>query len=117
MRTAVIEILYPGSIISVNHYKYKYYTKKGARDFMEELGWLVKPHHIEEWKLPITVRCSGFFTDKRSTPDLSNLSKCILDSLEEVSGVNDRFMRWQDGDINYTEDDPKLVIEIKEDAD
>lgn len=40
-------------------------------------------------------------------------SKVILDSLEEASGVNDRDMRWQDGDVTYS-DEPRLVITITE---
>lgn len=113
MSEAIIKIEYPGSIISVNHYKYAggMYTRKETREWMTELGWLLKPHHIEDFKLPLTVRCSGRFKDKRSVPDLSNLSKVILDEIEEISGINDRDMRWQDGDITYGE--PELTIEIK----
>ena len=44
--------------------------------------------------------------------DLSNISKCCLDSLEETTGINDRDMRWVDGDVTYGE--PMLFIEIKE---
>ena len=102
MRSITVEIGYPGSVISCNHYKFKgKYTKPEARDFMNELGWAIKSAHIEAWKLPITVRCDGAFKDLRSTPDLSNLSKVILDAIEECTGVNDRDMRWQDGDITY----------------
>ena len=106
-----IGIHYPGAVISVNHYKHKWYTKRECKDWMLLLEWMVKEYHIEDWKLPLTVRCSGVFKDKRSTPDLSNLSKVVLDALEEVSGVNDRNMRWQDGDISYG-DNPELTIEI-----
>ncbi len=110
-----VEIEYPGSIISVNHYKYAggIYTKPEAQAFMTELGWLIKSSHIEEWELPLTVRCDGVFKDKRSQPDLSNLSKVILDAIEETTGVNDRDMRWQDGDVTYG-DEAKLVITIEE---
>lgn len=107
-----IEMDYPSSIISANHYKYRggIYTKPEAKAFMTELGWKIKPYHIEDWKLPLTVRCDGVFKDKRSTPDLSNLSKVILDAIEEATGINDRNMRWQDGDISFGE--PKIIITI-----
>ena len=114
-RTVTIGMGYPGCVISVNHYKYRggIYTKPEAKRFMETLGWLIKTHHIEDWRLPLTVRCDGVFKDKRSTPDLSNLSKCVLDSLQESSGVNDRDMRWQDGDVSYGER-AELIITITE---
>ena len=80
---------------------------------MEDLGWVIKTAHVEDWKLPLQVTCSGRFKDKRSTPDLSNLSKCTLDAIEECTGVNDRDMRWHDGDITYG-DDPRLFITIEE---
>ena len=80
---------------------------------MDELGWLIKSSHIEEWELPLRVRCDGVFKDKRSQPDLSNLSKVILDAIEETTGVNDRDMRWEDGDVSYG-DEPRLTITIKE---
>lgn len=110
-----IEIAYSGSIISVNHYKYRggVYTKPEAKAFMEELGWLLKPYHLEEWKLPLSVTCSGRFKDRRSQPDLSNLSKVILDAIEETTGINDREMRWHDGEVTYGEE-PVLFIDIKE---
>ncbi len=108
-----ITMPYIGKVLSVNHYKYAggIYTRPEAKQWMEELGWKVKLLHIEDFELPITVRCSGRFKDKRSVPDLSNLSKVILDAIEEVTGINDRDMRWQDGDITYGED-PELTIEI-----
>ncbi len=114
---------YPGAIISVNHYKFSggRFTRPEAKAWMEELGWKLKEFHIEDWKLPLTVRCDGTFRDRRSTPDLSNLSKVILDSIEDCTGINDCNMRWEDGDISYGENpsgrirmNPELEITIKE---
>ena len=115
MRRTKVIIGYPGSVISVNHYKYRggIYTKPQARAFMEELGWLIKTEHIEDWKLPLTVKCDGVFRNRRNRPDLSNLGKIILDSLEEASGVNDRDMRWVDGSVSYGEES-YLTITITE---
>ena len=118
MRSIAVEIKYIGSCLSVNHYKYRgRFTKEETKDWMDALGWLIKPARIEEWKLPLTVRCDGAFKDLRSTPDLSNLSKVILDAIEKVTRVNDRDMRWQDGDITYIGKwalEPMLEITITE---
>ena len=112
-KALAIELPYIGANLSVNHYKFGYYTKRETREWMEMLGWFIKPHHIDEWDLPLTVRVSGYFKDKRSTPDLSNLSKVILDAIEDTTGVNDKHMRWQDGEVGQS-DEPYLKIEIME---
>ena len=103
MTGIVVEIQYPGAIISVNHYKWKggIYTKPEAQAWMDELGWYLKSSHLEDWKLPLTVTCSGRFKDKANQPDLHNLSKCTLDAIEEATGINDRDMRWVDGTVDY----------------
>jgi len=97
----VSEIDYIGSQLSVNHYRAgrTFHIRRDVREWQEDLGWAIKSLHLEEWRLPVTVTCSGVFHDRRSCPDLSNLSKVILDALEEVSGVNDRLFRWRDGTI------------------
>jgi len=117
MKEATIEIRYPGNVISVNHYTGRtrqggVYVKKDARLWMIELGWLIKAYHIEDWKLPLQVTCSGRFKDKRSQPDLSNLSKCTLDAIEETTGINDVNFRWHDGKVSYGE--PTLWVRIEE---
>jgi len=117
MNEVTIIMPYIGKVLSVNHYRGRRrdggeYVKSETRDWMEELGWKIKMYHIEDWSLPLHVTCSGVFKDKRSTPDLSNLSKVILDAIEETTGINDVNYRWHDGTISYGE--PELVIEIKE---
>ncbi len=114
-REATVEISYIGKVLSVNHYKYKggIYTRPEATAWMAELGWTVKELDLDAWKLPLKVTCSGRFKDKRSTPDLSNLSKVTLDAIEEVTNLNDRDFRWHDGTVKYGEP-PVLWIKIKE---
>ncbi len=107
-----VEMPYIGASLSINHYKYKYYTKPETKEWMIELQWKIKPSHIEDWELPLVVTCDGRFKDKRSTPDLHNLSKVILDSIEEVTGVNDRNMKWRCGEVTCGE--PTLFITIEE---
>lgn len=109
--------------LSVNHYLGRrkggrYYVKQEVKEWMEELGWKIKLAHIEDWRLPLQVTCFGMFKDKRSTPDLSNLSKVTLDAIEEVTGINDRDMRWHDGDIKHDKTGlgvAYLTITIEED--
>ena len=71
---------YPGKYISVNHYLGRrrnggQYVRPEARSWMDLLGWIIKAHHVEDWRLPLQVTCSGVFEDERSAPDLSNLAK------------------------------------------
>ena len=118
MRSMTVAMPYPGAVISVNHYlgrrknSYGTYVKSEAKAWADELGWKIKTAHLEEWSLPLTVRCDGRFKDLRSTPDLSNLSKVTLDAIEECTGINDQNYRWQDGDITCGE--PTLWITITE---
>ncbi len=117
MRDVTIEMPYPGDVISVNHYLGRrrdggVYVKAEAKAWMDHFGWLIKSEHIEEWDLPLTVKCDGRFQNQRSQPDLSNLSKCILDAIEETTGINDVNMRWQDGQVTYGE--PTLWITVEE---
>jgi len=119
MRTVTIKMPYVGACLSVNHYlgrrknSYGFYVKSETRAWMDEFGWKLKSSHIEDWKLPLTVLCSGSFKDKRSIPDLSNLSKVVLDEIEEITGINDQHYRWRDGSISIS-DEPTLTITITE---
>ena len=108
MRRIKVEMNYIGGVLSENHYRGRrrdgmLYVRREVRDWMEELGGKIKTAHIEDWGLPLLVRCDGHFKNTHRQPDLSNLSKVILDAIEETTGVNDRFMRWQDGEVSYGE--------------
>ncbi len=114
-----IRIDYPDSCISVNHYLGRragggYYVKPEAIAFKQELQWLLKHCHLEDYKLPLEVTCSGWFKDERSAPDLSNLSKVIMDSIQDLIFVNDKEYRWHDGTRNIGEKHPYLIITISE---
>jgi len=117
MRKETIRIPYPGSCISVNHYLVRgrrTFVRPEAKNFQQELGWMIKHLHIEDWKFPIEVKCSGYFKDERSACDLSNLSKCVLDAIQGVIGHNDKDFRWRDGNRVIGEKDPYLLITIQE---
>ena len=118
-RQETIKIEYPGSVISVNHYKGRRrdggtYTKREAQAFMDELGWAIKSLHLEDWRLPLEITCNGYFRHWGVAPDLSNLSKVICDAIQEASGVNDKDFRWRDGERLAGYKDPYLLIIIKE---
>lgn len=118
-RCDAIKIDYPGDCISVNHYLGRrkgggYYVKQEAKDWIEEFQWLLKKCHLEEYKLPIEVTCSGYFKDERSAPDLCNLSKIIMDAIEELIEVDDKDFRWHDGMRIIGVKEPYLLIALKE---
>ncbi len=119
IKSGKVKIDYPGSEISVNHYLGRrkgggFYVKQETKDWKEALQWMLKPLHLEDYKLPLSVECSGYFKDSRSAPDISNLSKIILDSIEELTGINDKFMKWRDGIRAMGYPEPHLVITFKE---
>lgn len=119
MRQDIIKIMYPGSCISVNHYLGKrkdggYYVKPDCKAWKIEFQWLLKKCRLEEYKLPLEISCDGYFKNLRTAPDLSNLSKVILDSIQELTGVNDKNYRWHDGVRLIGYKDPYLLITIKE---
>lgn len=91
--------------LSVNHYKFAggKYTKPEVKDWMMELQASVCS--LNQLRGPfsnIKVSLSGTFKDKRSSPDLHNLLKIVLDSVEKATGINDR-------DIRTETDIPRVV--------
>ncbi len=119
MKRESIRIDYPGAEISVNHYLGRrkdggYYVKPETVAFKTELQWLLKHCHLEDYKLPLEVTCSGWFKNERSAPDLHNLSKVILDSISDLTGINDKYMKWKDGKRTIGEKHPYLIITISE---
>ncbi len=119
-RQEIIRMPYAGSCLSANHYLGRrkgggYYIKPETKAWKEEFQWLLQHCHIEDYKLPIEVTCSGYFKNERSAPDLSNLSKVILDSIEELTKMNDKDFRWHDGKRVIDKGcNPYLLITIKE---
>ncbi len=119
MKRASVQIDYPGSCISVNHYLGRrkdggYYVTEETKAWKTEFQWLLKHCHLEDYKLPLEVTCSGWFKDERSAPDLSNLSKVILDSIQDLIGGNDKDYRWHDGKRIIGEQKPYLTIIMSE---
>ena len=119
MKQDCVRIDYPGSCISVNHYLGRrkgggYYVTEETKNFKMELQWLLKHCHLKNYKLPLEVKCDGWFKDERSAPDLSNLSKVVLDAIQELIGGNDKDYRWHDGKRIIGESHPYLIISISE---
>ena len=121
-RHDVIKIHYPNAAISVNHYLGRrkdggYYVVPECKQWKIGFQWLLKKCRLEEYNLPIEVTCSGYFKDERSAPDLSNLSKVILDAIEELTGINDKNFHWHDGErVVGVKDSPYLLITLTDDA-
>ena len=121
MKQEQIKIYYPGDCISVNHYLGKrkgggFYVKPETKEWIVEFQWLLKRCHIEDCSLPLEITCSGYFKDARSAPDLSNLSKVVLDAIQEPTGLNDKDFRWHDGKREIGYKDPYLLITITGDT-
>ncbi len=107
-RTVTVAREYIGAVLSVNHYMGRtqdgsQYVKKGARQWMADLGWMLKTFHIEDWRKPIRIEISGVFKDARSCPDLHNLLKVACDAIEEVTDLNDRDFQTTTGKTEVDE--------------
>ena len=101
--------------VSVNRNK----TQRGiirsdVKQWMSELTWAIRlmaaAENIE-WKAPLYVKIGGEFKDKRSTPDLHNLSKVICDAIEDATEVNDRDYIVTCGKPQWGEV-PKIIITV-----
>lgn len=106
--------------LSVNHYLGRrrgggYYVKPEITKWKETLGWLLKTSHIEDWKLPLTVRCDIVQNDKR-TRDAHNYFKVSCDAIEELTGINDTNYLTESGVITYS-DRAELIITVTENID
>jgi len=104
--------------LSVNHYLIKskrgVFKRKEVAQWQDSLGWLVKPSHLEDWELPLSITCDLIQNDRR-TRDISNFSKVICDAIEAVCKVDDTNYRWHDGDVFIRHDEePTILITIKE---
>ena len=103
--------------LSCNHYKGRRrdggeFVKKPIKDWQETLGWLLKPYHLEDWNLPLTVRCDVVQDDKR-VRDVHNYFKVVCDAIEELLGINDTNYKTEAGVPTFGEH-AELVITIKE---
>ena len=114
--TITVEMEYLGGILSVNRFKYQgRYTRPETKKWMEQLAFIIKMTcNCAEvrFKPPVKVRIDGVFRDRRSTPDLHNLTKPILDSIEEAIGINDKDFITETGVTQIG--DPHLVITISQ---
>jgi len=117
-----ITMPYIGRALSVNYYKI---TGKGGRhtnktrpeteDWMFQLGDRVREHpeYPELFGVPVIVELNGRFVDRTSTPDLHNLGKVIMDALEPVLGINDKYLEFRSGKFELGCIPPELIISIK----
>ncbi len=89
--------------LSVNHYKFGHFTKNSAKAWREDLAQCIynsyslqnnnHPPEVRE----VAVHLEGTFRDKRSSPDLHNLAKIIMDATEDALGINDKYIAFSCG--------------------
>ena len=90
--------------LSINHMRYANYSKiLPVKQWMTDLENSVNIGLIEQgfrWTpkkdISVSVRIDGIFRDKRSCPDLHNLSK-VLDPIAKAIGINDRLIKFETG--------------------
>ncbi len=103
-RHATIKINYPGSIITENHAFGRNgkntYMKPEARDWQNDLIFLLSKCEVKDWKLPLKVKISGVFKNLRESPDTQNM-KIVYDSIKKVIGIDDKFY--------HTETEPPVI--------
>jgi len=112
-----IPIYYPGSVISVNHYKYSggRYTKPEARQWMDTLACFAYME-LKDYKvtMPVQIGLSARFKDNRSVCDLNNLHKLVADSLEMALGINDKHFRFHDRGYKIDKNaDPEICVWVE----
>ncbi len=84
------------SNLSVNHYKYAggRFTKPEIKAWMSTLMNSIQAEtmfkDLSGFKLSVDIQ--GKFQNKRVCPDLHNLEKVILDSVEKATAINDKFI-------------------------
>ncbi len=112
--------IYYAKDLSVNHYRGRRadgreFVKSDVKAWKDALGWTIKVYHVEDWNLPLTVSCKAVFPDKIKR-DSHNLSKCVLDAIQEVTGIDDSNMLWHDEPPRMAQlyEEPKLIITISE---
>jgi Holliday junction resolvase RusA-like endonuclease len=111
----VVTLDYPGSCLSVNHYKIQgRFTRPETKYWMEQLSMAIKlSMNSHKWQSPLTVRIDGLFKDRRSTPDMHNLMKCIADAVQQATGINDKDYKTETG-VAGRSNEPKLIITVKQ---
>ena len=114
-KTATMFWPYTGKECSVNHaYIRGRYLRPASRRWRDNLALCLKAGlNIKGIKYtpPIKISLYGYFKDKRSTPDLDNLTKLIGDAVEAATGINDRYFQWNlEGS---TDDCPQPMIRIR----
>lgn len=112
---------YIGGVLSIN--AYKVYDRKGKPtnktrpivvNWMSVLTKKIKEHPEFEsiHHKDITVKLTGYFKDLRR-PDLHNLHKIIADAIELAIEVNDKYVKFIDGDsLTIRNESPIIRIEI-----
>lgn len=117
-RHTTIKMPYPGCVITENHYLGRNgkasYIKPGAKEWAQDLIFLINRCGIKDWKLPLKITVSGVFKNDRERCDLHNL-KILYDSIQKATGLNDKDYHTETipGTIDKTVE-PFILIKIEE---
>ena len=109
-----IEMAYLGGVLSVNRYKWGVFTRPEVRQWMDELAFIIRAMVNSQglkFDVPLKVKVDGQFINKRATPDLHNIGKIVMDSVEDAVGINDRDFVVTIGKPQIGEE-AKLIITI-----
>jgi len=114
LRSVRIEMEYLPTL-SKNRYK----TREGivrseVVRWMEQFSFMLKSLVNSEglsFSLPLKVKIDGVFADRRSTPDLHNITIPIMDSIENALGINDRFYNVETGQPEVG-GSPRIIVTI-----
>lgn len=116
-RFTTIKMPYIGSVITENHYLgrngNRTYVKPEAREWQSDFIATIKRCGITGWKLPLKIILTGYFKNNRETPDLHNM-KILFDSIQEATGLNDRYFQIETKPSSDHVKEPYLLIEIWE---
>lgn len=87
--------------LSKNRYKtMEGIVRSDVRRWMDQFSFMLRAMVNSQdlhFSLPLKVKIDGVFENRRSTPDLHNLTIPIADSIEDALGINDRFYNIETG--------------------
>jgi len=113
---------YPGAVISVGHcYRHangrKYLHREARRwrdDLARSLGWCLVERGLRGVALatPLLVRIDAAYRDEAHATDPNNLCKLVYDAVEAATGINDRHMQPEQGEVVYGVGIPGIVVTV-----
>lgn len=97
-----------------NAYSGRRLTPKGQRQHQQALGWAALERRPARW--PLDARYSveiGVFLSRRTTSDLDNYAKNVLDAPEGIAWHNDRQIDRIEVTRHLDTEQPRTVVHIE----